>query len=309
MMVKQSAFDGLVSVGAWLVLSAIARWRSIASIARDVVAYVVGACIALGLFVWNGISMVGWHDYWYLVYGYHSEQRSFLENPRFLAFFGNAAAALPIFLVAVYVIVQTTRKHTRGTGSSDHRNVLVWMWLVVTFVAVATGGNYHRHYFLVIVAPIAVLTSIALTKHTSQLQRIITTHLAISVVVAVVLVAIPKLTLGSPPFQSESVATWVRHESNRQGKSLRIYAFCTAASVYAILDQEPDFKYLWRDGVELVPEASGLLMDYLDGPNAPEVFAQFQNCKVSDAVHAYVATHYQQVDSVDGVELLLRRNE
>lgn len=303
-MVKQSAFDGLVGIGLLLLVAGVRSWRPWSAVIRALGMYVAGSALMVALFFWHGIFSYGWHEYWYIVYGYHGEHRSVWQDPRIEKFVINTLLVIPVFVVPSWIIIKRIQKPPSIRMPRSETAILCGLWLFACTLAFVTGGQFHRHYFLVIVPPLVVACSVLLSRFPENLNRILNAHLAVAVLSTLVVAVI----LPGQTNQAVHVADWIRAESKRQGRELTAYAFCTKAILYAELDQIPQYKYVWHDGVELVKDAGPLLLEYLSGDDAPDVFVHFNDCKIADEITDYIATHYSQATTIDGVDVLLRRS-
>lgn len=307
--VKQSAFDGLLALGIWSLVAMAAGWRRPALAVRDVMLLATGTSVVLAACIWHGVVSIGWNDYLYAQIGYHTAERSGASNPRIVdGLLNNTLFTLPSFVIALAILFHYRSRRSVYAPAKDRHGSFLYIWTAVAVVAFATGGNFHRHYFIILAAPIAVATAVALAAVGGGTAANLRYFFVGSVVTALPFIISPKVAVGERNYDHQRVADWVNDRERYLGHDLQVYAFCSAAPLYPLLGQQPGYRYLWRDNLEMIPGAQDELYDYLAGPNAPDVIARYQDCDVDEAITDLIGRRYVVADDVSGVEMLLERS-
>lgn len=306
--VKQSAFDGLLALGIWSVVSVAAGWGRPARAVRDVSLLAAGTVAVLGACVWHGVVSIGWSDYWYAQVGYHTAERSGASNPRIVdGLLNNTLFTLPSFLIALAILFHYRSRRSISAPARDRRGSFLYVWTAVALLAFGTGGNFHRHYFIILAAPIAVAAAIALAAVGGGTAANLRYFFVGSIVTALPFIVSPAVAVGERNYDHQRVADWVSTREGSVGHDLSVYAFCSAAPLYPLLGQHPGYRYLWRDNLEMIPGAQDELYRYLSGPDAPAVIARYQDCDVDASITDLIERKYVVVDEVSGVEMLVER--
>lgn len=305
--IKQSAFDPLLAVLAWFALAWLFRWqqrpRAIASAALVGVgtAAVLAACAVHG-------STLGWSDYWYAVAGFRLDERSGLANPELdklavsLLFVGGVLIPAALLLVRAY-------RHL-GPRSLPRRPhaTLVILWALASSFAFVTGGSFHRHYFLILAFPLALIASLATSKLAQRGGKHALAAVAIAFASALPFVAHPRLILGDISYTNLELSQWVDEQQAGRGP-VTVYAYCADAALYPLLDQAPPFRYLWEDHVRLADGAQDGLLALLDGPDAPDFVLRVQpleQCDESQLLTPAIERRYVSDGRIGPVEVLRR---
>lgn len=305
--IKQSAFDILLGIFAWLLLAWILRWQQRRQVLVSAALIGAGVSAVLAACAWHG-STLGWNEYWYAVAGFRLEARSALSNPEL-----NKLAISLLFIVPVLVPALTlvTRAH-RALGPRSllrrPRAALVVLWTLAASFSFVTGGSFHRHYFIILAFPLALLAAVAMAKlgESGQLHGRIA--LAIALAAAVPLIANPRLILGDVTDTNVELATWLDEQEALRGP-LTIYAYCADAALYSQIGQAPPFRYLWEDHVRLADGGQQGLLDLLTGPDAPDYVIRVQpleQCDESGVLAAAIEQGYVSEGKIGQAEVLRR---
>lgn len=241
---KQSAIDAVLAAAAWLV------WRERRRAGRALVALLAGAAIPVAVAAATAYRLGAW---WFAVVGYRGRGDSLLTGT-FSSRLHMLADSLPpaakaLALLALLAAVGWTRAP-----------LLARLWVVAAALGVLGGGNFHPHYYVQLVPPLAVLAAFGLERLGARGAVIA----CAAVVVALVVVAAP-LWLESPREQAReiwphdphllhdrAVADYVHAHARAREK---VYVVWAAADVYYLADRRPAFKYLWFRNVQTIPHA------------------------------------------------------
>ena len=310
--VKQSAFEGIVAVAVWLVVALVTRRRWWPGLVAAGALFGAGVALPLAASVLHGRSL-GWDAYWYAMVEFRGTQRSGLTHPEWLKLGRSVLFALPVFAPIVWMVVRASR----GTGWPRWRDrlattegLILAAWLAASLVAFAAGGSFHRHYFLILVWPVAAIAAVVAVHRPAAARRPFITNGIVAAVAALPFVLAPSLILGNVADTNVQIARWV-HAERTAGGPLSIYAYCASAAMYSEIGDTPAYPYLWADHVRLSGDGRQLLTEYLDGPSAPDIVAVFQDdslCDPSGAVHTILDQRYELVGVIGDATLLHRRD-
>lgn len=326
--IKQSGFEGLVALSVWLVLAAALRWRSIRSVLVSGLRMSAGAAIVIAILAIHG-ALTGFSRWWFAFAGYRLDGRSVFNGANWERFLATASVARPIIwpLIAIGLTGlaagggdRLRRRRVHASGSDD-RSWLMVMWVVAATAAFATGGQFHRHYWVTLTPALSAAAAILLTRRV-RLRTAFT--VATLLVVPTIVNAVGILRLGndeipsvasndSRPMIDADVARWfAAHVRRDGGHSEDIYVLCASAAFYAVADEKPPYPYLWEDNVLKVPGALGSLRNLLGSPGGPDYIAVYQNadtCDPSGALGRVIEAHYEPYAVADGVPILIRGDE
>jgi hypothetical protein len=267
LLMKQSGFDGLLVAGALVGTVSTRRWRSVGTFATAVL-------VPLGLSALHGL-IVGWNDYWFAIVGYklsaHSGAGSSLGSrlgPLATSWLG-ARRDLELIVLAALA----------GVGFCLLRRPRLWLpvgWLLAAFTGFNTASLYWPHYYVQLIAPLALLAGIAATSVPARSLGV----LVVAVVVWPVLLAVVRLEGASRATREAYVPYYAQYlmdqrvaEAVKAKSSPRdpIYALDSEADLYFLVDRRADFPYLWAHPLDEIPGAIGRLRSVLDGRNHPRL--------------------------------------
>jgi len=307
---KQSAFDVTAAFGVWSLIMLITRRRPIRTVVTQLVLYVGGLAVVLGASVLHG-TRLGWDRYWYAIAGFRLGARSAVSNTEWWRLGLSILVAVPALGTLVAVIVIGLRGARLRSALRRPHWLLLALWSGFVFAGFASGGNFHRHYFLLLAGPLALAAGLAADAafDRPRLQRAVRLTGAVAVVAAVPFVVVPRFTLGSEPYDNQAIAAWIDDVREADGAAT-LYAFCASAAIYVELDTTPPYPYLWADHVRMADGAQQLLADYLTGPDAPDFVARFQDddskCDVDGLALGALTANYEPLGRIGHVDILRR---
>lgn len=317
---KQSGYDVLVTLALWLVVAGIAGWRPWSKVAARLALLACGSGLVLGALAVHGASL-GWDAYAYALYGFRLHARSIGAGGQWPRLAITTLVAASLLGPTVVLVVQHLRRVAPTPGSLRPRlrpeHVLVLLWFAIASMAFAVGGNYHRHYWIGLAAPVAVLAAVTLVAgrpddadpRGADLTPLLVRALWLPVLVSVVLLAAPRLERDRRVDADAAIATWLADHRTRPDD--RLLPLCASVTFYVDAHQEPPIPYLWVDHVRAARGATRQLVDLLDSPDRPEFMAMQQparRCDPSGHIQAAIDRHYQQVAEVHGVPVLQARS-
>lgn len=294
--VKQSALDALVAALLWLV------WRDRRRALRP--ALVLCLCAAAPL-VACALLAPDLGSWWHAVVAYRGQGDSLLTGS-FAHRLDLLWASLPAALKGLGVLVLLAAAGWRRAP------LLARLWLAGALLGVLGGGNFHPHYYLQLVPPLAVLGGFGATRllHSRALALAAAAALAATVAVTV------PLWLDSPTAQARAiwphdphlqhdaaVADYVRART-RPGD--RVLVLWGAADVYYLADRAPATPYLWERNVETIPGALDDVRAAL-AAGRPRLVVLAQPVAKVDATGAtarLLRSRYHVVARADGVPIL-----
>ncbi len=305
--VKQSAFDILLAVVAWLAMAWLLRWQRRRRVVASAALLVVGVGVVLAACAWHG-STIGWNDYWYAVAGFRLEARSALSDPELDRLAISVLFIAPVMVPALTLLLRTRRAISIRSLLARPRAMVVMSWTLAATFSFVTGGSFHRHYFIILAFPLALLGALAAEKLGTFGARHSTIALAIAFAAAVPFLANPRLILGDVPDTNVEVASWLEEQEAIRGP-LTIYAYCAGAAIYSQIGQTPPFRYLWEDHVRLAEGAQEGLLQLLTGPEAPDYVIRLQpleQCDESGTLTSAIERRYVSEGRIGEAEVLRR---
>lgn len=305
MSIKQSGYDGLLALGAWLVLAIIFEWEN-----RRVALRWIGLLVGGFLSVWAVLALhgalTGWDNWLYAVGGYRFEGRSALEGanwPRFWRVMHETRAILfPAIIAGLCALLSL-----RGWAN---RYAILPLWLLSGTAAFMTGGQFYQHYWVTLTFPIAVTSAILVSSIQMPLRI-----WAIALVLVPTLISTAKLTFiprdevpvavtgYARSIKEEKVGQWFK-ENSQQGDSL--YVMCASAAAYDYAKADPPYPYLWLDNVNTAHHAQDRLHDMF-ATNPPTYVALFQSPTSCGLTIDIIDSKYDRVTEIEGVPIMIRR--
>ena len=320
---KQSGFDGLLAIGAWLILAMLFERQHRRMAIRGVFAICAGLATIIAALVVHGAA-TGWARWWAAVVGYRLKTQSAFASADWHNLVVTAPYAGIVLGAAALLSVNGAAIGSRrfafrpGDTEGQHRSAIVGPMVLVFWLASATcsfliGGGFWRHYWMLLAAPISALAGIGLAAlprpRIPLLFAVIAPSLAVTAwVYSGDTAQIPvRAAADHRSVQDDHVGQWFRHHRTA-GQNL--YVLCSSAGVYADAHQDPGYPYLWNVEVHHGANAQNLLVDYLSDPiRAPTFIAQYQSarsCDDSGRVAKIMHDDYQQVTVVDSVAMFER---
>ena len=305
-LMKQSMLDAAVA----LICIVIATRRY-----REVVAAAAGLLIApLIAVVWGWRT--GWHEWWFAVVrfqltrstagGVHAHLDKILHSLQ-----GVSVDLAGLACAAVLALVFAVRCPARWP---------LVAWLGAAAVCAAGGSAESPHYWVQLVAPLAVLAgsaSSAVSRHGYKLLLEVT---VLVLALTLPLARLGQLSVAAPSERAgrvvpstnpqrlaqAAVAHWIDMNTARTDT---VYAFVAAADLYLRTGRSTSFPYLWLAPVKYLPGARLRLQQWLSSGDAPDWIVVYQ---MPEAVQGAVplagilAARYRLAATVDGYQILRR---
>jgi hypothetical protein len=248
--------------------------------------------VPLGLSAIHG-ALVGWSDYWFAVAGYKLSAHSGVDSGlagRLGPLAGSWLRARPDLELLVLAALA-------GVGFTLLRRARTWIpagWLLAAFAGFNAASLYWPHYYVQLIAPLALLAAFAVTSLAARSPGVFGPSLGTLVVATVVwpvvpyLVRVGDMTAGSKralvPYygqftKDQRVAAAVRQMSSPHAE---IYALDSEADVYLLADRRAAFPYLWAHPLDEISGAMGRLRALLDGPSHPRLVIVYRKPRLVD---------------------------
>lgn len=302
---KQSGFDALLMVFVVVIMTSWSA-RDWPVVRRRLSRLIAGVLVPLSLMAVHG-AVTGWGRWWYAVVGYRIEQRSAVANARWTRFgqsFEVVAPVIAIILVMCIAMVVTQGRDTRYRRSS----VLLSTWVAVSMVAFAIGGNFFRHYWIILMFPLGTLfgVSAARIRTRAWFALGVAAALVMPIGLTAKVLTTPRDRIGpeihgnSRLIADEEIADWFTARA-RPGE--QIYALCASAGLYGQIDAPPPFPYMWFDDIRQIPHAATMVTEMLSSPTAPKYVARYQApnlCDPTGHVRSAIVRNYRRVAVVSG---------
>lgn len=314
MMVKQNAWEAVVTLGALVLVCIVRRirrgeaWRSLAAALVGGTAIPVAVCAAHG-------AVTGWDRWFDAVIGYRSSQRSAFSNAEFFRLDDTFLLAAPVVipgLVVVAVVAAGARR--RGTLDLGIVGVLC-VWTLAATAAFFSGGQFFRHYWIMVLIPLATAVGMCVASIGARSVRRWTWVVVLAGPVAMwcVGVATPRGEIGESLHGDwrlpvdEAAADWLDDRAEPEDV---VYALCASAGLYANVDSDPPHPYLWFDSVQDRPGSLDRLYETLSAQDRPRFVVAYQQANFCDATGRLLEvlrTGYRSVDVVGGRRIYERR--
>lgn len=302
---KQSGFDALVVVIVVVVMSSWLR-REWQVMTRRLSQLVAGAMVPLAMMVLHG-AVTGWGHWWYAVVGYRIGERSAIANARWTRFGESFEAVAPAIVVIVVMGVVLTALQARDERFR-RSGVVMSVWVAVSIVAFVVGGNFFRHYWIIVMFPLGTMLGVAVSRIQTRRWFAVSMVLALAIPIGLTaeILTTPRDRIGpeihgdSRLIADEEIAEWF---AARAAPGDRIYALCASAGLYGQIDAQPPFPYMWFDDIRQVPDAVDKLTQMLSSSGAPEYVARYQSpnlCDPTGQVKSAILRNYRRVAVVSG---------
>lgn len=298
---KQGGFDGLAAV----VALACAVGPTLRERVRSVLLAAAGAALPIGAVLIHALT-VGFGTYWTDIVAFratsqfHDGSRSYFFNASFPSAKHDVLTLAVVALVGVAVVA---RRRTE--------RVVLLGWLAAALVAFNVGGLFWPHYYVQLLAPLAVLAGIGATWFRS-------TPVAVALccaAVAPVAVSLVRIAANVEPVRYEKlyaqdrvVASFIRANTTPRDS---IYALDSRAEIYYLADRSTSFPYIWHHSPVLTPKGVALLRLHLMGPERPRIVAVYRNPRHFDRtgfVSLELAAGYREVwQPRTGIRIYVRR--
>ena len=248
-LMKQSAMDGLVVVIVAVVAVAV---RDRESPVRDIVAVLAGVALPLGAVIIHAAT-IGLGDWWFAMAGHRTQTDSLIRGAfdrRFEQFrdslgpFARDLGLLAALAVAGIFVAARGRRLT-----------IPLVWLVAAFAGFSVGGLYHVHYWVHLIAPLALLGALALDALAVR-SRPIAIAATGAVVAGTLALSAPVYLAGTNDEVAEQTfgdpRVPVADDLGRAVAAItepheRIAVLWGNVGVYWHADRPPSFRYLWLD--------------------------------------------------------------
>jgi hypothetical protein len=310
--VKQSGFDAFACAVAAVAWCAVRRpWTRCQRVL--VLPTLVGGFSVPVLAMMVHGALTGWDRYWYAVFGYRSSRRSAMRDANWDRFWETWAFARPALLPALAVVIVAcvfaVRRQRLGAV------VVVLCWLPAAAWAFVLGGQFHRHYWVLLAFPIGTIAGGFVATVNARALRVV---LTIAVLIAPVAMAarastVPRDDVGrrfssdQRLVKDEHIAAWFAAHAEPGDE---IYARCASAGLYGNVSIDPPYPYLWHDAVANVPGAIAGIGALLESPDRPRFVALYQgvaSCDPGKRQEKALRRHYRRVATIDGIPILERR--
>jgi len=300
-MIKQSGFDSALAILAYLAWTE--RRRAIRP--GTVVVAAAAAPVVAGL-----LAAVSLHRWWFAIVGYRGSGDSIVTGS-FVHRLDLLQQSLPAAAKGLGLLILLAALGWRGS------TLLVRLWLGAAVIGVIGGGNFHFHYYLQLVPPLAVLAGPGVEKLFARRETLLGAAFA-GGAIATVALTVP-LMFDSPRAQAKAIwphdphlqhdAAVVRYVRAHTGPGQKILVVWAAADVYFLADRAPVIPYMWFRNIEAVPGARAEAHRALAARRAALVIESQQpdSADPSGRTTAILASEYRRVATVDGVPVLAPR--
>lgn len=299
--VKQSGFDAALAIVAYLV------WTERRRAVRPAAVLVVSAAapVMAGL-----LAAVSAHKWWFAVVGYRGSGDSLVTGS---------------FVHRLDLLYQSLGPAAKGLGLLVLLAALGWraspllvrLWLGTAVLGVLGGGNFHFHYYLQLVPPLAILAGAGVERLLARRDRLAALT-CVAAAIATVALTVPlmfddaraqakEIWPHDPHLQHDgAVVRYVQAHTRPGQKILVVWA---AADIYFLADRAPVIPYMWLRNVQTIPGAREDAQRALSARRAALV-VEAQDPDAGDPsgrTRGILSTVYRRVATIDGVPVLAPR--
>jgi hypothetical protein len=296
-MIKQSGFDAALAIAAYLV------WTERRRAVRPVAAVAVAAAAPV---LTGALAAVSLHRWWFAVVGYRGSGDSIVTGS-LVHRLDLLAQSLPAAAKGLGLLVLLAALGWKGSP------LLVRLWLGAAVLGVLGGGNFHFHYYLQLVPPLAILAG-------AGVERVWRRRLPLAAAVYAA-VAVATLVVTAPLwFESSSAqakAVWpkdphllhdgavARYIAAHTRAGQKVFVLWAAADVYYLADRAPVVPYMWERNIEAIPGVLDRVRTALAAGRASLVAVVQSPGSVdrSGRTEAILVKQYRRVAVVDGVPI------
>jgi len=290
-MVKQSAFDAALAIA---VVIGLRRPRALTVFVLFALAPIMA-----------GIILSGAPGAWYgdvIAYGFHASAVASSVSTRV----GLLAKSLWPAAEALGLLALLTSLSWKSAPP------LVRCWAVTSMLGVVVGGNFHTHYYLQLVVPLALAAAFV---RVNSFRPLAVTAAAAAATVAF---AIP---LWGDTDAAQARAIWphdphlrsdaavARFVDQHSRSSQRIYVMWADADLYYLAQRAPAYPYLWLRNLQTIRGAVAGARQMLDRQSAVIVVVEEPPSLLdrSGATAAALHDNYRLVSRIDGIGVYARR--
>jgi 4-amino-4-deoxy-L-arabinose transferase-like glycosyltransferase len=294
-MVKQSGVDAGLALFLWLLLTR----RRAAAVPALVLVAAAAVPPLVGLLAADSRG-----DWWYAMVTYRSEGDSFFSEPlrHRLYLLGTSLPEATLGLAAAAV---------PAAYGWRRAPLLARLWLGAAAVGVLGGGNFHPHYYLQLVAPLAVLGAIGVARLAETRAPAVAAACA-GALACGLLAPSPLMPVGGVEqadalFREEHLrydAALAAYARDHTGAGERIFVVWAAAQVYYLADRPSITPYIWYRNVQEVPGALAAVRRTLAGPDPPALVFGIHQPEMIDKsgrTAAILRRRYRVVARIEGV--------
>ncbi|MET0147084.1 MAG: glycosyltransferase family 39 protein [Ilumatobacteraceae bacterium] len=316
---KQSGFDGAVTVAAWLALTVVLGIGGRRRAFLRLLAFVTGVATVAGAIMVHA-ALTGWGDWWYAIYTHPLETRDVrLSWPRFFRTWDDARPILiPVVIAGVAAgLIGVAQRRSASTWSFRIEVTILPIWLVVATASFVSGGQFYHHYWLILTLPLATLVGAIVG---SLRARIVVVALTVGAVLPALWSTAGFLTLprseiplaidaGESSSREEEIVQWFR-DSRREEDSL--YVLCSAPSIYALAHVDPPFPTLWFYATNYVRGAQENLRTMLSSDGRPTFVIEMQqpaSCGLRGNDEDLLIDYYDEFTTIRGKTIYIRADD
>lgn len=304
---KQSGFDAIAAVCVVLLIV----WRQNRSL-RPAALFAAGL-IAVAVPVLLHASLTGFHRWWYAIVGYKLHERSAVSNAKWEMLRTTGRIALPA-LVGAVLVAKSAGLLALRRGMARRATLVLVAWGFAALAAVAVGGNFHRHYWVIVTIPVGTAVGVMVSLVD---RRAVSAALMVVALIVPAVMGAQAATFGEQRvayeihgdkrvWENVAVEEWLRP---RMHSGDRVYAMCASAGLYGAMGLEPPFGHLWYDAVLHMPGVRDKLVRLLDGVERPRFVVMYQSaglCDPSGRIAMTLGMRYRKVGEVVGTPILER---
>jgi 4-amino-4-deoxy-L-arabinose transferase-like glycosyltransferase len=307
--IKQSGFDAMTIAVIATGLSALSKRRRDLRFVPGVL--IAGWLVPIAAMAIHGAA-TGWARWRYAIVGYRLQKHSVLAHPDWRRYHETLAIVRPILVPVLVVsgaVVVLRLRHLPRAGAA-----IAVSWLGIATFAFVLGGQFHRHYWVILMFPLGTLvgTVISTIDHAPLGSIVVVLALASPLRATYTAARLPRSSVGvrleadGRFSKDEAFASWFRAHS-RRGEN--IAALCAGAGLYGNVSTDPPFPYLWFAGIQEIPGAKAKLVELLESDHRPTFIAQYQsalNCDRSGRTATAIDRFYRVATWIEGQPVYVR---
>jgi hypothetical protein len=245
------------------------------------------------------------------VAGYRFGERSALTDANWARLGRTYSIVAPVLLPTLAVVVLLAVWLALRRPALRRPIVVLGAWCVFSAPAFLLGGQFHRHYWVIVMFPLGTAAAALVSAIRPRAVRValIAGLLVVPVtmtwrVASLARDEVPMATSVDPRLvKDEQVAAWFEQHAD-PGEQL--YVLCYSAGFYGNADADPPYPYLWADNVMQIEGAVDELVEMLASSAPPSFIADYQRaagCDPTGRVGALMTARYARVATIAGIPL------
>jgi hypothetical protein len=278
---------------------------------RPMAAALGGLLVPVALAALHG-ALTGWQRWLYAVAGYRFGQRSALTGANWGRLGRTYSVVAPVLVPTLLVVVCLLAIVVVHRPVLRRAVLVLTAWGASSILAFLLGGQFHRHYWVIVMFPLGTAAGALLSVIRPRVVRmaLLAALLVVPLTMTWRVARMPRdevtmKTSADPRLvKDEQVAAWFDEQADSGDQ---LYVLCYSAGVYGNTDVDPPYPYLWADNVTQIDVAIDEMVEMLASPAPPTFVADYQRaagCDPTGRVGELLGARYRRAATVAGIPIL-----